>query len=218
MARFVGLAFCFFAACLGGQAANAASAVAIDSQGNKFAWQSDQDIARAKENALAQCAKVSGSKCAIFTVCGLPGNGAIAFNKTSGNWGAACAAKQADQAREFALENCNLRSQGNGTCEIAGSYNDDSVGGALATDYFSGKWAENCKDKTWHKFRTVNSKEFRLLDCNAAQCTDRQEVFRSLSGETVFHWPTNNTRIRKRGPDTIEVTTVNSKYYNRCGE
>ncbi len=216
MARFVGLVLCFIAACFAGQTAQAASAVAVNSEGGKYAWHTDKDISRAKESALAQCAKVSGSQCAIFTVCGLPGNGAIAFNEVSGYWGAACAAEQADQAKEFALDNCNIRSQGKGACKIVGGYSDSSSGGALATEYFSGRWAESCDAKTWYKFRRVNNKEFRLLDCNAAQCSDRPEVFRSLSGETVFHWPTNNTRIRKRGPNTMEITTVNSKYFGRC--
>jgi hypothetical protein len=191
--------------------------VAINPQGDKYAWHAEGDVTRAKENALTRCAKVSGGQCAVFSVCGLPGHGAIAFNKTSGHWGAACAAKQTGKAQNYALDNCNMHSQGKGACEIVETYNDFSAGGGLAMGYFSGRWAESCKAKTWHEFRVVNGKEFRLLDCNATQCSDRPEVFRSLSGETIFHWPTNNTRLRKRGPDLIEVTTINSKYLNRCG-
>jgi len=216
MIRFGGFVFSVLVACLVSQATYAASAVAINPQSHKFVWQTDQDIAQAKENALAKCAEASGSPCSIFAACGLPGNGAIAFNKASGHWGAACASKQPDQAQEFALDNCNFYSMGNGACEIADTFNDTSVGGSLATGYFSGRWAEDCGSKTWHQFRVVNAKEFRLLDCSAAQCNDRPEVFRSYFGETVFHWPTNNTRIRKRGPDTIEVTTVNSTLLERC--
>ena len=84
MARFVGLVFCFLAACLAGQAAHAASAVAVDSEGSKFAWHSDKDISRAKESALAQCANESGSQCAIFTVCGLPSSSSTVGNQAVG--------------------------------------------------------------------------------------------------------------------------------------
>ncbi len=218
MIRQAGLTiFLLAAAGIAAQSALAASAVAVNPENHQYVWRTDQNIDQAKATSLEQCAKISGSECAVFSVCGLPGRGAIAFNKASGHWGAACAAKEAERAREFALDNCNIRSLGKGACEIIETYNDLHSGEALAVGYFAGKWAENCKAKTWNKFRAVNDKEFRLLACTSAKCSDRPEVFRSLFGETVFHWPTNNTRIRKQGPNTIEVTATNSKYLKRCG-
>lgn len=193
-----------------GRAAQAASAVAINAHNNQYTWHAAGDVAHAKQTALDQCAKRSGGQCVIFLACGLPGQGAIAFNRTSGHWGAACGAGNVDRTREFAVDNCNNRSGGKGRCEIVDGYKDDHPGGDPATGYFSGRWAENCTAQTWRQFRVVNAQEFRMLDCNASQCTDRREVFRPLFSETVFHWPTNNTRIRKRGPNNIEITHVNA--------
>tara|TARA_R110002167_G_scaffold44905_2_gene134920 strand:+ start:453 stop:1109 length:657 start_codon:yes stop_codon:yes gene_type:complete len=198
------------------QGAWAASAVAISTQMNKFYWHASELEENAVAGAMRECEAKSGGSCSIFSICGLPGEGAIAFNKTSGKWGAACGGPERDAADAHALETCNLRSQGQGQCEIVERYIDSFPGGAVSRGYFGGQWAEDCEAKNWTEFRFVNAQEFRMLDCQASGCSDRNEVFRPRNGESVFFWPTDNTRLFKRGPGLMQLVRINGVFINRC--
>ena len=195
----------------------AASAVAINPQSNKYSWTTEATIDDAEAKALAACEKLSGSGCRILSTCGLPGEGAIAFNKATGAWGTVCGAKDAAAADAYALENCNLRSEASNKCAVIERFTDKHLGETVAQGYFAGKWSENCKSDAWHTFTFVNAVEFRINNCTADGCKDGREVFRPMLGESVFHWPTDNTRLKKRGHDTMEMTKVNSTFLDRCG-
>jgi len=201
-------------------AAFAASAVAINPQTNQYTWHAGPSVEGAEAEALAACEKLSGGACRLFSRCGLPGEGAIAFNKTTGSWGAICGSKDAEAAADFALENCNLRAQGSGSCDVVERFTDKNLGETVAKGYFAGEWSENCDatagDRRWHGFRFVNPLEFRIVNCTADGCADGREIFRPMLGESVFHWPTDNTRLAKRGPDMMQMTKLNSVFLNRC--
>lgn len=198
--------------------AYAASAVAVDPETHKYSWHTGDSVEGAEAEALDACEKLSGGgDCQLLSRCGLPGEGAIAFNETTGAWGAVCGAQDTAAADGYALENCSLRAQGSGKCDVIARFTDGHLGETVAKGYFAGKWAEDCDDAKWHGFRFVNSVEFRMVNCTADGCDNGREVFRPMLGESVFHWPTDNTRLKKRGPDTLEMTKVNSTYLQRCG-
>ena len=196
--------------------AMAASAVAVDPNSHKYGWVASETENEAVDGAKGACQKMTGSDCIVFSICGLPGKAAIAFNKSTGNWGAACGDPDQARADEHALETCNLRSQGKGQCDIVERFEDTFPGDAVSRPYFEGKWAQDCEASSWRQFRFVNAKEFRMQDCKAGGCTDRNEVFRPRDSENVFFWPTDNTRLFKRGPGLMSMVQINGVFLNRC--
>ena len=205
-----------FAALVWGGAALAASAIAVNPDRNQYAWHNAPTIDVAQDEALAACKKISGADCRLFSVCGLPGQASIAFNQTSGNWGSACGDRTKEAADNHAMEVCNLRSQASGQCTVVERFSDSFDGDAVARSYFRGDWAEQCGGDSWMNFRFINAKEFRLQECTAGGCKDTAKVFRPRGGETTFVWPTDNTRLTKRGPDMMRMSQVNDRWIMRC--
>jgi len=199
-------------------AATAASAVAINAERNQYSWHTAPTIDVAQDEALAACKKISGGECHLFSVCGLPGQASIAFNRTKGNWGAACGDKTKAAADAHAMETCNLRAQAGGTCEVVERFSDSFAGDAVARSYFRGNWAEQCGGDSWYNFRFINAREFRLQNCTAVGCKDSNKVFRPRDGETTFVWPTDNTRLTKRGPDQMRMSQINDVYLLKCAQ
>lgn len=201
---------------LGPHQASAATAVVINSERNAFYWNAAELEDQAVDGAMEACVADGRDGCVVFTVCGLPGAGAVAFNKVTGSWGASCAGKVRGEADSLALETCQLRSEGLGKCEVVERFDDTFPGNAVARGYFAGQWAEDCENKSWTEFRFVNALEFRMLDCTAGGCKERMEVFRPRNSETAFFWPTDNTRLFKRGPDLMQIVKINGVFLNRC--
>lgn len=201
---------------IGHQDAQAASAVVIDPNRNTYYWHAAELEAQAVDGAVNDCEASGAKSCVVFSVCGLPGAGAVAFNKATGNWGASCGGKVREQADSLAIETCELRSQSKGGCEVVERFDDSFPGTAVARGYFAGQWAEDCDASEWTEFRFVNALEFRQMNCTTAGCKEGMEVFRPRENESVFFWPTDNTRLFKRGPDLMQIVKINGKFLNRC--
>lgn len=198
-------------------AAVAASAVAINPQSNKYAWHIAGTPLDAEAQALAACEAQSGGRCLLYDACGTPGHAAIAFNKTTGAWGAACGGADEAAAAEAAVDTCDLLSRGGGSCDVIDRYADGEPDSGIAQHYFKGRWAEDCKEsRTWYAFAPVNARTVQLEKCSADGCTRQDQVFRPAVGEAIFVWPTDKTRLIKRGPDRLEMTQVNSSFLDRC--
>jgi hypothetical protein len=194
----------------------AASAVAINPQTNQYAWHVSGTVDEAERKAQAACRTTSGGACLVFTACGLPGPAAIAFNSATGIWGAACGGPDQGAVDEQAVETCAVRSRGSGQCTVVERFADGEPGAGIAQGYFAGRWAEDCDADAWYRFQTINPNAFGLRACTPEGCEARDEVFRSLIGESVFIWPTDQTRLVKRGPDMLEMTRVDTSFLHRC--
>ena len=119
-------------------------------------------------------------------------------------------------ADEHALETCSLRAQGEGSCEIVERFTDTFPGKTVSRSYFAGQWAVDCKASNWTEFSFVNAQEFRMMECKAGGCSETSKVFRPRNSESVFFWPTDNTRLFKRGPGLMQMVQINGVFLNRC--
>lgn len=200
----------------GYQTAMAATAVVVNPDRNTFFWHASELEDQAVEGARKDCEADGGGSCQVFSVCGLPGVGSVAFNKMTGNWGASCGGKEQNAADELALETCELRSQSKGSCAIVRRFEDTFPGNAISRGYFADRWAEDCEAKAWTEFRFVNALEFRQMNCTADGCEEGMEVYRPRDSESTFFWPTDNTRLFKRGPDLMQIVKINGRFLNRC--
>ena len=216
--RYSAAALAAVAAFAWADVAGAASAVAINPVTNQYAWHATGTVIDAEAQAIATCEAQSGSRCLLYDACGLPGPAAIAFNRESGQWGAACGGPDAATVGEAALDTCSLLSKGKGTCTVLERYVDGEPDAGIAQSYFTrSRWAADCKNSTsWYTFEPVNAATVQLEKCTSDGCELKDQVFRPLVGEAVFIWPTDKTRLLKRGPDRLEMTQVNTEFLDRC--
>ena len=196
--------------------ASAASAVAVDQQSGHYAWRTRDTISQAEADARQACSQGAGRDCTLLTSCGLPGHAAIAFDPAAGRWGAVCGADDAAAAAEQAVENCQKSGETKGDCKVLQRYADEHPGNAVARGYFEGKWAADCDAPSWNEFRFVNAVEFRMMSCGPGGCKKDRQVFRPHGSESRFYYPTDYTRLSKRGPNEIVISQVDSNHLYRC--
>ncbi|MEM7227037.1 MAG: hypothetical protein AAF495_28980 [Pseudomonadota bacterium] len=200
-----------------GAPAWAASAIAFDKATGVFAFNVAPDLLQAKQEAERLCQAAGGGDCEAHTSCTRPGHGAIAFSESTKTLSASCGADTQQRANGEALANCAFRAFGAAGCIIVGTYRDGNPPGTVDQAYFSGRWATSCGNAPRsYQFKFTGAQEFTVLQCSGGDCTDTKETYSPSGSEQVFIYPSNNSRIIKRGPDTIEWRRTNNMLLNRC--
>ena len=195
----------------------AASAISFDKSTGIFAFNVAPDLIKAKQEAERLCQAAGGQDCAAQTSCTRPGHGAIAFSEATKTLSAACGADSQQRANGEALANCTFRAFDAAGCIIVGTYKDNNPPGTVDQAYFTGRWSTNCDSATRsYRFEFTAPQQFKVLSCSGGDCTDTKEVYSPSGSEQVFIYPSNNSKMIKRGPATLEWRRINTMLLNRC--
>ena len=195
----------------------AASAIAYDKSTGIFAFNVSADLTQAKQEAERLCQAAGGQDCGAHTSCTRPGHGAIAFSEATSTLSGACGADTQQRANNEALANCTFRAFGAAGCIIVGTFKDTNPPGTVDQAYFNGRWAANCDSSTVsYRFEFTAPQQFAVMSCSGGDCTDTKEVYSPSGSEQVFIFPSNNSQMIKRGPETLEWRRINSMLLNRC--
>ena len=194
-----------------------ASAISYDKSTGIFAFHVAPDLTQAKQEAERLCQAAGGQDCGAHTSCTRPGHGAIAFSESTKTLSAACGADTQQRANGEALANCAFRAFDAAGCIIVGTFRDNNPPGTVDQAYFTGRWAANCDSSIRsYRFEFTTPQQFTVLRCSGGDCTDTKEVYSPSGSEQVFIYPSNNSKLIKRGPNSLEWRRTNSMLLNRC--